>query len=163
MQRIPNDAALFARKKASGRRNNDYDATNRGGAYAFDHRSLTACAALLAAALAVAPAAAAGYPDHPVKVIVPFAAGGPTDVMARLIAQKISENLKQQFFVENHPGAGGNIGMTIVARANPDGYTILVASSSFVVNPSLYANNPYDAFKDSNRSRSPRPRRISWW
>ena len=81
-------------------------------------------------------------------MIVPFAAGGPTDVMARLIAQKLSESLKQQFYVENHPGAGGNIGMTIVARANPDGYTMLVASSSFVVNPSLYAKNPYDAFKD---------------
>jgi len=111
-------------------------------------RSLTACAALLATALAAAPAAAAGYPDHPVKVIVPFAAGGPTDVMARLIGQKLSESLKQQFFVENHPGAGGNIGMTLAARANPDGYTILVASSSFVVNPSLYAKNPYDPFQD---------------
>jgi len=108
-------------------------------------RILAACVALLAAAAAPA---AAGYPDHPVKVIVPFAAGGPTDVMARLIAQKLSDSLKQQFFVENHPGAGGNIGMTIVARAKPDGYTILVASSSFVVNPSLYANNPYNAFKD---------------
>jgi tripartite-type tricarboxylate transporter receptor subunit TctC len=111
-------------------------------------RRLMACAALLAAALAVAPAVAAGYPDHPVKIIVPFAAGGPTDVMARLIAQKLSESLKQQFFVENHPGAGGNIGMTIAARAKPDGYTVLLASSSFVVNPSLYAKNPYDAFKD---------------
>jgi len=68
--------------------------------------------------------------------------------MARLIGQKLSESLKQQFFVENHPGAGGNIGMTLAARANPDGYTILVASSSFVVNPSLYAKNPYDPFKD---------------
>jgi tripartite-type tricarboxylate transporter receptor subunit TctC len=93
-------------------------------------------------------ASAEDYPTRPVKVIVPFAAGGPTDVMARLIAQKLSESLKQQFFVENHPGAGGNIGMTLVARAKPDGYTILVASSSFVVNPSLYANNPYDPYKD---------------
>jgi tripartite-type tricarboxylate transporter receptor subunit TctC len=111
-------------------------------------RSLFACAALFAAAFAVAPASAAGYPDKPVKIIVPFAAGGPTDVMARLIAQKLSESLKQQFYVENHAGAGGNIGMTLAARAAPDGYTILVASSSFVVNPSLYAKNPYDAFKD---------------
>src|SRR5665647_3048216 len=110
-------------------------------------RILGASAALIAAAF-VAPAQAAGFPDHPVKVIVPFAAGGPTDVMARLIAQKLSENLKQQFYVENHPGAGGNIGMTLVARAAGDGYTILVASSSFVVNPSLYTKNPYDAFKD---------------
>jgi tripartite-type tricarboxylate transporter receptor subunit TctC len=94
-----------------------------------------------------APAYAA-YPDHPVKVIVPFAAGGPTDVMARLVAQKLSEALKEQFYVENRPGAGGNIGMTVAARGTPDGYTLLVASSSFVVNPSLYAKNPYDAFKD---------------
>jgi tripartite-type tricarboxylate transporter receptor subunit TctC len=93
-------------------------------------------------------ARAQSYPTHPVKVVVPFAPAGPTDVMARLIAQKLSENLKQQFFVENHPGAGGNIGMMAVARSAPDGYTILVASSSYTVNPSLYAKNPYDAFKD---------------
>lgn len=105
-------------------------------------------AALMAAALGTAPASAAGYPDHPVKVIVPFAPAGPTDVMARLIAQKLSEAFKQQFYVENHPGAGGNIGMVQVARSAPDGYTILVASSSYTVNPSLYAKNPYDAFKD---------------
>ncbi len=104
-------------------------------------------AALVAAALGSAPASAA-WPDKPVKVVVPFAPAGPTDVMARLIAQKLSESLKQQFYVENHPGAGGNIGMTQVARSAPDGYTILVASSSYTVNPSLYAKNPYDAFKD---------------
>jgi tripartite-type tricarboxylate transporter receptor subunit TctC len=108
-------------------------------------RVLALGAALVAG---IASASAAAYPDHPVKIIVPFAAGGPTDVMARLIAQKLSDNLKQQFYVENHAGAGGNIGMTMVARSTADGYTILVASSSFVVNPSLYANNPYDAFKD---------------
>jgi tripartite-type tricarboxylate transporter receptor subunit TctC len=96
----------------------------------------------------IASAAAAGYPDKPVKVVVPFAPAGPTDVMARLIAQKLSENLKQQFYVENHPGAGGNIGMLAVARSAPDGYTILVASSSYTVNPSLYAKNPYDPYKD---------------
>ena len=88
------------------------------------------------------------YPDHPVKIIAPFTAGGPTDLVARLVADKLSQSLKQQFYVENHTGAGGNIGMAQVARAEPDGYTILVASSSFVVNPSLYANNPYDPFKD---------------
>ena len=82
------------------------------------------------------------------KIVVPFAPAGPTDVMARLIAQKLSESLKQQFYVENHPGAGGNIGMVQVAKSAPDGYTILVASSSYVVNPSLYAKNPYDPFKD---------------
>ena len=116
----------------------------------LSRRSALFMTALAAACLTqtMPQAHAQAYPTRQVKVIVPFAAGGPTDVMARLIAQKLSDSLKQQFFVENHPGAGGNIGMTIVARANPDGYTILVASSSFVVNPSLYAKNPYDAFKD---------------
>jgi tripartite-type tricarboxylate transporter receptor subunit TctC len=95
-----------------------------------------------------ANSALAGYPDHPVKIVVPFAAGGPTDVMARLIAQKLSEELQQQFYVENHAGAGGNIGMMQVARATPEGYTILLASSSFVVNPSLFANKTFDPFKD---------------
>ena len=113
-------------------------------------RKLRLIAAVAAAgmALGLTPASAAGYPEHPVKVIVPFAAGGPTDVMARLIAQKMSEDLKQQFYVENRPGAGGNIGMAEAARANPDGYTLLVASSSYVVNPSLYAKAPYDPYKD---------------
>jgi tripartite-type tricarboxylate transporter receptor subunit TctC len=92
--------------------------------------------------------AASAYPDRPVKIIAPFTAGGPTDLVARLLADQLSQSLKQQFYVENHPGAGGNIGMAQVARAEPDGYTILVASSSYVVNPSLYANNPYDPFKD---------------
>ena len=109
---------------------------------------ILAAATALCAAIGLSAASAAGYPDHPVKVIVPFAAGGPTDVMARLIALKMSEDLKQQFYVENRPGAGGNIGMAEAARAAPDGYTILVASSSFVVNPSLYAHAPYDPYKD---------------
>ena len=104
--------------------------------------------AIAAAVLAAGAVQAASYPDHPVKIVVPFAPAGPTDVMARLVAQKLSESLKQQFYVENHPGAGGNIGMVQVAKSAPDGYTILVASSSFVVNPSLYAKNPYDPFKD---------------
>ena len=92
--------------------------------------------------------AASAYPDHPVKIIAPFAAGGPSDFVARLLADKLSKSLGQQFYVEDHSGAGGNIGMTQVARSAPDGYTILVASSSFVVNPSLYASNPYDPYKD---------------
>jgi tripartite-type tricarboxylate transporter receptor subunit TctC len=93
-------------------------------------------------------AQAADYPDHPVKVIVPFAPGGPTDVMARLLAQKLSENLHQQFYVENHAGAGGNIGMVMAARSPADGYTVLIASSSYTVNPSLYAAKPFDPYKD---------------
>src|SRR6476620_8002656 len=108
---------------------------------------ITAGLTLSVLALGIWPAAA-GYPDHPVKIVVPFAPAGPTDVMARLIAQKLSDSLKQQFYIENHPGAGGNIGLTQVAKSPPDGYTLLVASSSYVVNPSLYAKNPYDPFKD---------------
>jgi tripartite-type tricarboxylate transporter receptor subunit TctC len=88
------------------------------------------------------------YPDHPVKIIAPFAAGGPSDLIGRILADKLSSSLKQRFYVEDHPGAGGNIGMTLAARSAPDGYTILVASSSFTVNPSLYAKPAYDPFKD---------------
>jgi len=87
------------------------------------------------------------YPDRPVRVIVPFAAAGPTDVIARLIAQKLSESLGKQFYVENAAGAGGNIGMGQAAKARPDGRTLLVVSSSFVLNPSLYAQIPYDPVK----------------
>src|SRR5262249_47816470 len=88
------------------------------------------------------------YPDKPVRLIVPFAAGGPTDIVARLIAQKLSESWGQQVYVENVAGASGNIGTRTVARAAPDGYTVLVTTSGFVVNPSLYANIPYDPIKD---------------
>jgi tripartite-type tricarboxylate transporter receptor subunit TctC len=118
-------------------------------------RAITLCARLAAlgagliTSLIMASACWAGaYPDRPVKIIAPFTAGGPTDLIARLLADKLSQSLKQQFYVENRSGAGGNIGMTQVARATADGYTILVASSSYVVNPSLYASNPYDPFKD---------------
>lgn len=88
------------------------------------------------------------YPTHAVRIIVPFAPAGPADILARLLAQKLSENLGQQFYIENHPGAGGNIGMGHAARAAPDGYTLLLVSSSYMVNPSLYAKVPYDQIKD---------------
>jgi tripartite-type tricarboxylate transporter receptor subunit TctC len=107
---------------------------------------LASCAVLLSAA--AAPAQSPGYPDRPVKVIVPFAAGGPTDVVARLITQKLSEKLGQQFYIENMAGAAGNLGMAQAAHAPGDGYTVLLASSSIVVNPSLYAKMPFGAEKD---------------
>jgi tripartite-type tricarboxylate transporter receptor subunit TctC len=106
---------------------------------------LALCAGLMAAASCYA---AGAYPDHPVKIVAPFAAGGPSDLIGRLLADKLSTALGQKFYVEDHAGAGGNIGMTLVARSAPDGYTLLVASSSFTVNPSLYANPSYDPFKD---------------
>jgi tripartite-type tricarboxylate transporter receptor subunit TctC len=93
-------------------------------------------------------ALAQSYPTRPVRIIVPFAPAGPTDVFARLLVQKLSQNLGQQFYIENQVGAGGNIGMGNAARAAPDGYTIVFVSTSFIVNPSLYAKIPYDPFKD---------------
>jgi tripartite-type tricarboxylate transporter receptor subunit TctC len=108
-------------------------------------RVLAGCAGLL---LAGAGSAQSPYPDRPVKIIVPFAAAGPTDVVARLIAQKLSEKFGQQFYTENMGGAGGNLGMAAVARSPADGYTILFSSSSYTVNPSLYAKSPYDPDRD---------------
>jgi tripartite-type tricarboxylate transporter receptor subunit TctC len=111
-------------------------------------RLVAGCAGLVLAGAAFAQAPVPGYPDRPVKMIIPFAAGGPTDVVARLIGQKLSEKFGQQFFVENITGAGGNLGMAAAARAPGDGYTILFVSSSLTVNPNLYAKMPFDAEKD---------------
>jgi tripartite-type tricarboxylate transporter receptor subunit TctC len=91
---------------------------------------------------------AQGYPNRPVRVVVGFPAGGPTDVIARIVAQNLSDSLGQQFFVENIPGAGSNTASGQVARATPDGYTIMGISTGFIVNPSLYAKVPYDPIKD---------------
>jgi len=112
-------------------------------------KALVSALLLTALAFAAVPRAqAAGYPDHPVKIIVPFPAGGITDVVTRLIANHLSQRLGQQFFIEDIAGAGGNIGMGQVARSTGDGYTILSASSSIVVNPSLYKKVPFDVLKD---------------
>jgi tripartite-type tricarboxylate transporter receptor subunit TctC len=94
------------------------------------------------------PAAALDYPTRPVRVIVPFAPGGPTDVFARLLAQQLSEQMKTQFYVENLAGAGGNIGTGRAAEASADGYTLLVDGANLVVNPELYKQVPYDPIKD---------------
>jgi tripartite-type tricarboxylate transporter receptor subunit TctC len=94
------------------------------------------------------PAQAQTYPARPVRVIVPFGPGGPTDVFARLLAQKLSERLKVQFYVENLGGAGGNIGAGRAAQAAPDGYTLLVDGANLVVNTILYNQVPYDPLKD---------------
>jgi tripartite-type tricarboxylate transporter receptor subunit TctC len=94
------------------------------------------------------PAVAAGYPDRSVRIIVPFSAGGPSDLTARVLSVKYGEAFGQTFIVENRPGAGSNLGTAAVARSAPDGYTLLVTSSAFVVNPGLYKNVPYDPVKD---------------
>src|SRR5215471_543451 len=88
------------------------------------------------------------YPSRPVRIIVPFAAGGPGDIFARLIGQKLSEQLGQQFFIENRPGASGNIGTAVAARAPADGYTLMVGSSAVWINASLYPQLPYDPVRD---------------
>jgi tripartite-type tricarboxylate transporter receptor subunit TctC len=93
-------------------------------------------------------AQAAGYPDRPITVIVPFAPGGPTDIMARILGTHLGEALGGTIVVENRPGGGGNIGIGIAAHAEPDGYTLLITSSAYVVNPGLYARIPYDPYKD---------------
>jgi tripartite-type tricarboxylate transporter receptor subunit TctC len=111
-------------------------------------RGLVAIATLALLTPAHAEGPAGTYPDRPVRIIVPFAPAGPTDIVARLIATKLSERLGKQFYIENISGAGGNTGMGQAARAAPDGYTVLFVSSSYVVNPNLYPKIPYDAYKD---------------
>ncbi len=118
--------------------------------------TLVACAAAAAAGV---HAAEPQYPVRPIRLIVPFAPGGPTDVIARIISQKLTEAWGQQVVIDNRAGAGGNIGMGLAAGAAPDGYTILMVSSSFVVNPGLYSKIPYDPYKSfipvSNAAASP--------
>jgi tripartite-type tricarboxylate transporter receptor subunit TctC len=103
------------------------------------------CAGLV---IATSAFAADPYPDRKVQMIVPFAAGGPTDVIARMVAQRLSDEWGQQIYVDNQPGAGGNRGIELADRATPDGYTILAVSTGFIINPSLYTKVGYDPIKD---------------
>ena len=108
---------------------------------------------IAAAAVAVLPlagpaAAQDAYPNKPVRMIIPFAPGGPADVIARIVAQKLSEELGKQFYVESHAGAGGNTGSGLAARQPADGYSLLITSQALVINASLYKTLPYDTFKD---------------
>jgi tripartite-type tricarboxylate transporter receptor subunit TctC len=105
-------------------------------------------AALLAALAAAGASHAQTYPDGNVRVVVPYPAGGPTDVMARLVAQKLSEGLGQQFYVENLPGASATIGTSAVANATADGRTILFGTPDFLLQPIVKAKPPYDAVKN---------------
>src|SRR3978361_1897305 len=103
----------------------------------------------IAALLVAANACAAEYPVRPIKLVVPYAAGGPTDVLGRLVADFLGRDLKQGTIVENKAGAPGAIGAEAVARAEPDGYTLFVAAASIIVlNPMLYKKLPYDPVKD---------------
>ena len=100
------------------------------------------------ASLGLTGARAASYPERPVKIIVPFAPAGPTDIMARVLTTHLGDALGGTVVIENKPGAGGNIGIGIAAHAEPDGYTLLITSSAYVVNPGLYAKVPYDPYQD---------------
>ena len=102
----------------------------------------------LAAAIVASPARADDYPTRPVKIIAPFGAGGPTDVYTRDIAEELQKSLRQAFVIENRPGAGTTLGTDLVAHATPDGYTLLMVSSTQTVNETLYANKPYRLLGD---------------
>lgn len=108
---------------------------------------VVACAALVSAGAVSAQSDKLAYPDKPVRIIVPFAPAGPTDVVARILADKLSASLGKQFYVVNQPGASGNTGTGMVAAAEPDGYTLLIVSTSLVVNPSMNTKIAYDPVK----------------
>ena len=121
--------------------------------HSLTRRRVLAASAVFGSGAVLAPAlriraAFAGYPDRPIKIVVANTPGGPSDIIARMMAAAIQAAMNATVFVENKGGAGGNIGMGSVARAEPDGYTILLSTSAFAVNPGLYQTLPYDPFKD---------------
>src|SRR5437762_7994767 len=109
-------------------------------------RALVLLAAILS--LLAGGTAHAGYPDRPVRIIVPFIAGSAPDVAARQAAQRLTAGLGQQFVIENKPGAAGNIGAEVAARAAPDGYTLMLLTTSHIQNKFLYARLNYDVTRD---------------
>ena len=111
-------------------------------------RLLAAAFAGFAALATAAPALAQAFPGKPIKIVVPYAPGGPTDIVARIVGQKLSEQLGQPVIIDNKPGAGGNIGAEAVARAPGDGYTLLLVTTGHTINPSLYPKIAYDLKKD---------------
>ena len=111
-------------------------------------RAFLRLAALILPVLLTLPVAAQNFPTRPVKFIVPFGAGGPADVYARVLAQHLSEETKQTFVVEDRPGAGSIIGTDAVAKAAPDGYTLLIMSNTHTTNESLLPNKPFQLMRD---------------
>src|SRR5664279_4568312 len=104
--------------------------------------------AVVTAGLSAYPATADDYPSRPVKIIAPFGAGGPTDIYTRAVAEELRKSLNQTFIIENRPGAGTTIGTDLVAKASPDGYTLLMISGTQTVNETLYAKKPYQLMRD---------------
>ena len=111
-------------------------------------RPLMALLVACVAALGGGAACADEYPSHPVKIVVPFAAGGPADIFARFLAQRLQQSLKQPFVIENQPGAGSIIGTETVAKSEPDGYTLLLMSNTHTVNESLFKKKPFVLMRD---------------
>ena len=108
------------------------------------------CSAILLAALGLnaGPGLAQGYPSKPVRIIVPFVAGGAVDTLARMMGAKLAETFNQPVIVENRPGAGGNVAADAVAKAPPDGYTILQNTNGQAISPAMYRSLPFDVVKD---------------
>src|SRR3954447_1938111 len=117
-----------------------------GGGTSMRLRQLAIAATLLA--LTSASAFAQNYPNRPIRVLVPFAAGGAVDTLARLVGQKLSESIGQPVIVENRPGAGGNLASDVLAKSPPDGYTVLQTVNGISISPSLYKVLPFDSQKD---------------
>ena len=97
---------------------------------------------------ASAAVGAQSYPAKPIRLLVPYPPGGGTDIIARIVGQKLAESVGQQIVIDNRGGAGGTIGTDVVAKAPADGYTLLMAPTSHVINPSIYSKLPYDTVKD---------------
>jgi tripartite-type tricarboxylate transporter receptor subunit TctC len=115
------------------------------------NRSVSRSALLIACAMALycsVPAAAQNYPSKPIRIVVPFVAGGAVDLLARIMGQKLTEALGQPVIVENRPGAGGNAATDLVAKSPPDGYTILQVTNGLAISPALYRKLPFDPVKD---------------
>jgi len=111
-------------------------------------RALLIAAAATLSGAGIAHASTAAYPTKPIRLVVPFAAGGTTSILARLLADRMGQSLGQPVVVDNRPGAGGNVGMEVVAKSEPDGYTLLMGPIGLAINPALYAKMPFDPIKD---------------
>ena len=111
-------------------------------------RQLGYALAFLLTAFAASSAHAQNYPNRPIRVLVPFAAGGAVDTLARLVGQKLSESIGQPVIIENRPGAGGNLASDVLAKSPPDGYTVLQTVNGIAISPSLYKTLPFDSQKD---------------
>jgi len=109
---------------------------------------LAAVTGLIATGLSRGAWASNDYPSKPIRIVVPYPPGGPTDIVARIVAQAISERVNQSVTIDNRPGASGMIGADVVAKAPPDGYTLLINVSGQLINPALYAKMPHDPLKD---------------